>query len=327
VKAYVEAVRAAAGRGAAAEADLDGVAAELEGEDGAAATEADAALASEPLPADGGLLAAAAADLPALPADAADLTAQDARALAAMRAEYDALQAVNVAAWDDADLPDGQELDILGEYLQSTADYVKAVAGFAEPAAPAFNEAEDGVLAGLVNEDMDAAAEPERGAGGDFGGNFQERIIDMARVTKVVKGGKLMGFRCVAVIGNQAGVVGVGVDSGREVTTAVKRALVDARKNLIRVPLVGAGTVPHRVEAKAHASKVLVVPASDGTGCVAGGAVRAVLELAGVRNCLSKRVGTRNPLNTARATVAALSQLRTLQETAAGRDLPLEALL
>jgi len=136
-----------------------------------------------------------------------------------------------------------------------------------------------------------------------------------------------MGFRCVAVVGNLNGVVGVGCDSGREVSTAVKRALVDARKNLVRIPLVGAGTVPHRVEAIKHSSKVVVVPASDGTGCVAGGAVRAVLELAGVRNCLSKRIGTRNALNTARATVSALSQLRTLAESAAARDLPLEALL
>jgi small subunit ribosomal protein S5 len=146
-------------------------------------------------------------------------------------------------------------------------------------------------------------------------------------VTKVVKGGKIMGFRAVVVVGDGAGRVGVGCQSGREVATAVKRSLVDAKKNLVRVPLVGAGTLPHRSEAWFKAAGVVIRPASEGTGVIAGGAVRSVLELAGVQNVLAKRLGSRSVLNNARVTVKALEQLRTLSEVARVRDLPLQALL
>ena len=156
---------------------------------------------------------------------------------------------------------------------------------------------------------------------------LQERILELSRVTKVVKGGKIMGFRAVVVVGDGAGRVGVGCQSGREVATAVKRSLVDAKKNLVRVPLVGAGTLPHRSEAWFKAAGVVVVPASEGTGVIAGGAVRSVLELAGVQNVLAKRLGSRSVLNNARVTVKALEQLRTLSEVARMRDLPLQALL
>lgn len=161
----------------------------------------------------------------------------------------------------------------------------------------------------------------------DDDSNFQERILELSRVTKVVKGGKLMGFRAVAVVGDGKGRVGVGCQSGREVATATKRALVDAKKNLVRVPLVRAGTVPHRVESWFKGAGVVIVPASEGTGVIAGGAVRSVLELAGVQNVLAKRLGSRSMLNNARVTVQALSELRTLDEVAHARDLPLQALL
>ncbi len=136
-----------------------------------------------------------------------------------------------------------------------------------------------------------------------------------------------MGFRCVAIVGNQNGLVGVGCQSGREVAVAVKRTLVDARRNVVRVPIVGAGTVPHRAEAKYHAARTLVMPASDGTGCIAGGSVRSVLELAGVKNCLAKRLGSRSALNSARATVAALQQMQSLPEVARARGVPMDQLL
>ena len=128
-------------------------------------------------------------------------------------------------------------------------------------------------------------------------------------------------------VARTAATVGVGCQSGREVATAVKRSLVDAKKNLVRVPLVGAGTVPHRVEAWFKAAGVVVVPASEGTGVIAGGAVRSVLELAGVQNVLAKRLGSRSVLNNARVTVKALEQLRTLGDVARTRDVPLQSLL
>lgn len=147
------------------------------------------------------------------------------------------------------------------------------------------------------------------------------------RAPQVVKGGKIMGFRCVAIVGNANGLVGVGCMAGREVAVAVKRTLLDARRNVVRVPIVGAGTIPHRVESKYHAARVVVVPAADGTGCIAGGAVRSVLELAGVKNCLAKRIGSRSALNSARATVKGLGNCRSLKETAATRGVPFESLL
>lgn len=158
-------------------------------------------------------------------------------------------------------------------------------------------------------------------------GVWAERIVELTRVTKVVKGGKIMGFRCVAVVGNGQGLVGVGCQAGRDVQTAVKRTLVNARKNIVQVPLVGAGTIPHKAEEKYHAAHVVLVPASDGTGCIAGGAVRSVLELAGVQNILAKRLGTRSALNNARCTVKALQSLKTLNEVAKARGVPMEKLM
>lgn len=161
----------------------------------------------------------------------------------------------------------------------------------------------------------------------DRGGQFVERILELGRVTKVVKGGKIMGFRCVAVVGDGKGRVGVGCQAGREVGTAVKRALVDAKKNIVEVPLVGAGTIPHRTEAWFKAAGVVIQPAAEGTGVIAGGAVRSVLELAGVQNVLAKRLGSRSCLNNARVTLKALSELRTMDDYAAARGIPLGYML
>ncbi|MEW5296824.1 MAG: hypothetical protein WDW36_000076 [Sanguina aurantia] len=175
------------------------------------------------------------------------------------------------------------------------------------------------------NDDALDGAPPEEEE--DDGIQWTERIIQLTRVTKVVKGGKLMGFRCTAVVGNQAGLVGVGCAAGREVATAVKRALVDAKKSVVIVSLVGSGTLPHRMEAKFHSARMVVLPASEGTGCIAGGAIRSVLELAGVKDCLAKRIGCRSPLNNARCTIKALTQMRSLYEVSARRGVPMSQLL
>lgn len=164
-------------------------------------------------------------------------------------------------------------------------------------------------------------------AQGEDDQDFQHRVLEVRRVTKVVKGGRIMGFRCVAAVGNGVGVVGAGCGGGREVSMAVKRAVVDARKKLIRIPMVGDHrTIPHRVEAKFHAGRVLLMPAGAGTGIVAGGVMRAVLELAGIKNCVAKRLGSRSPLNTVRATIKAMQGLKTLRQVAEYRGLPVSEL-
>lgn len=179
---------------------------------------------------------------------------------------------------------------------------------------------------GWMDDELDAVVEAYDGYYEDE--QWQERVLELRRVTKVTKGGKVMGFRGVAVIGNGKGLVGVGCAAGREVTVAVKRALADAKKNVVRVNLVGGqATIPHKSEAKYHSGHVVLVPASDGTGCIAGGAVRAVLELAGVRNVLSKCIGSRSYLNSARATVKALATTKTLYEVSSSRGIPLQELL
>ncbi|KXZ52532.1 hypothetical protein GPECTOR_9g576 [Gonium pectorale] len=253
------------------------------------------------------------------------------------RAELLALRSMPEAVLD-ASLTDG--LDVLDEYLKATEEFVVAEeARKAELAAAVVRgelsadvlDEEDGDFVDVETELLmpDDFEDYEDGADDfeDDGENWQERIIELSRVTKVVKGGKLMGFRCTAVVGNGNGLVGVGCQAGREVATAVKRALVDAKKSVVRVPLVGAGTVPHRVEAKFNAARCVVLPAADGTGVLAGGAIRSVLELAGVQNVLAKRLGCRSLLNNARCAVAALEQLRTLQEVAKARGVPMERLL
>eukprot|EP00798_Chlamydomonas_sp_ICE-L_P015460 gene15460-21545_t len=141
-----------------------------------------------------------------------------------------------------------------------------------------------------------------------------ERILEVQRVVTVKRGGKVQGFRASAVVGNQAGLVGVGVGSGGEIGVAVKRALVDAKKKIIEIPLVGPATIPHMSEVKFKAARVILLPASDGTGVIAGSTIKAVLEVAGVKNVLSKRLGCRSLMNNARATLKALSVLKTLNE-------------
>jgi small subunit ribosomal protein S5 len=155
---------------------------------------------------------------------------------------------------------------------------------------------------------------------------WQEKVVQIRRVTKVVKGGKKMSFRAIVAVGNQKGQVGVGVGKAAEVIAAIQKAISDAKKNLVTVPMVGA-TIPHESIGIADASRVLIKPASKGTGVIAGGAVRSVLELAGIHDVLSKNMGASSPLNTARATIDGLARLRSAESVAADRGLSVEDLV
>jgi len=155
---------------------------------------------------------------------------------------------------------------------------------------------------------------------------WQEKVVQIRRVTKVVKGGKKMSFRAIVAVGNRKGQVGVGVGKAAEVIMAIQKAIADAKKSLVTVPMVGT-TVPHTVMGIADASRVLIKPASKGTGVIAGGAVRSVLELAGIHDVLSKNMGASSPLNSARATVDGLARLRSAESVAADRGLTMEQLL
>lgn len=155
---------------------------------------------------------------------------------------------------------------------------------------------------------------------------FQERVVQIRRVTKVVKGGKKLSFRAIVVVGNEKGQVGVGVGKASDVIGAVKKGVADGKKHLIDVPLTKSNSIPHPATAMGGGAKVMMRPAAPGTGVIAGGAVRTVLELAGVKNILAKQLGSGNPLNNARAAVTALSELRTLSDVAEERGIPVEQL-
>jgi small subunit ribosomal protein S5 len=155
---------------------------------------------------------------------------------------------------------------------------------------------------------------------------WEEKIIQVRRVTKVVKGGKKLSFRAVVAVGNGKGQVGVGVGKAAEVIGAIQKGVVDARKSLITVPMVGS-TLPHRVVGEQGASRVLLIPAAKGTGIIAGGAARAILELAGVGDVLGKSLGSRAPLNVARGTIDGLKRLRTFEEAARLRGISVRQLL
>ncbi|OZH54754.1 30S ribosomal protein S5 [Hydrocoleum sp. CS-953] len=155
---------------------------------------------------------------------------------------------------------------------------------------------------------------------------WQERVVQIRRVTKVVKGGKNLSFRAIVVVGNERGQVGVGVGKAADVIGAVKKGVADGKKHIIEVPLTKSNSIPHPVNGIGGGAKVMMRPAAPGTGVIAGGAVRTVLELAGVQNILAKQLGSNNPLNNARAAVNALDGLRTLADEAQERDVPIENL-
>ena len=138
---------------------------------------------------------------------------------------------------------------------------------------------------------------------------FKDRLVAVNRVTKVTKGGRTFSFSAIVVVGDENGIVGFGLGKAKEVSAAIAKGIDDAKKNLIRVPVLN-GTIPHAQEAKYSGSCVFMKPAAPGTGVIAGGAMRAVLETVGVKNVLAKSKGSSNPHSVVKATIKALSQLR-----------------
>lgn len=155
---------------------------------------------------------------------------------------------------------------------------------------------------------------------------WKEQVVQIRRVTKVVKGGKKLSFRAIVIVGNQKGQVGVGCAKASEVIIAIQKAIADGRKNLITVPIFKT-TIPHPITGRSGAGSVMLRPASQGTGIIAGGAVRSVLELAGIENILSKSLGSKSPLNAANATLEALKALKPFNEVAKRRGLTMSELL
>lgn len=152
---------------------------------------------------------------------------------------------------------------------------------------------------------------------------FEERVVVINRVTKVVKGGRRFRFAALVVIGDKKGRVGFGTGKANEVPDAIKKAIEDAKKSLFVVPIVGT-SIPHTAIGNFGAGSVLIRPATEGTGVIAGGPIRAVLELAGVGDILTKCLGSRTPINMVRATVEALKSLKTVEQVAKLRDLKRE---
>lgn len=152
--------------------------------------------------------------------------------------------------------------------------------------------------------------------------DLKEKVVNIRRVAKVTKGGRTFSFSAIVVVGDGNGIVGHGLGKAREVQEAIAKGIDDAKKNLIKVP-VYKGTIPHPVRGRFGAGKVIIKPASDGTGVIAGGAMRAVLESAGIHNVLAKSLGTSNAHNVIKATINGLTSLRDPMTISANRNVPL----
>ena len=155
--------------------------------------------------------------------------------------------------------------------------------------------------------------------------DLKDRLVGVQRVTKVTKGGRTFGFSAIVVVGDENGVVGQGLGKAKEVSLAISKAIEDAKKNLVRIPIEN-GTLPHEQKGKYGGARVFLKPATEGTGVIAGGAVRAVLESVGVQNVLSKSQGSSNPHNVVKATFDALLKLRSPITIATQRGISLEKL-
>ena len=153
--------------------------------------------------------------------------------------------------------------------------------------------------------------------------DLKDRLVNVNRVTKVTKGGRAFGFSAIVVVGDEHGVVGHGLGKSKDVSEAIAKAVEDAKKNLIRIP-IEKGTLPHEQKGKYGGARVFLKPASEGTGVIAGGAMRAVLESAGIHNVLAKSKGSSNPHNVVKATFDALSQLKDANSIARKRGISLD---
>ena len=151
------------------------------------------------------------------------------------------------------------------------------------------------------------------------GSRLEDRVVRINRVAKVVKGGRRFGFNAIVVVGDRRGRVGVGVGRANEVVDAIRKGQEIGRRSMIEIPLTEDGSIPHYIESKFRASKVVLRPAGPGTGVIAGGAVRAVLELAGVKNVLTKIIGSTNAVNVVRAAIRGLEDLQIPEEAIARR--------
>ena len=151
---------------------------------------------------------------------------------------------------------------------------------------------------------------------------LKDKVVHINRVAKVVKGGRRFSFSAVVVVGDGAGHVGAGLGKAGEVPEAIRKGVEDAKKNIIKIPMVGT-TIPHEVNVEFSASRVMLKPASQGTGVIAGGSVRAVVEAAGIRDILAKTHGSTNPVNVTRATIEALRSLHSAEELSARRGVRL----
>ena len=155
---------------------------------------------------------------------------------------------------------------------------------------------------------------------------YKEKLVNLGKVTKVVKGGRNFRWSALVVVGNENGKVGVGLGKAAEVSEAVRKGVEDAKKNIITVPMVGS-TIPHEIVGKFGAGEVLLKPASEGTGVIAGGPVRAVIELSGIRDIRTKSLRSNNPINVVRATIDALSSLMTVEKVAKLRGKTVDEIL
>ncbi len=152
---------------------------------------------------------------------------------------------------------------------------------------------------------------------------IKEKLVNLSRVAKVTKGGRTFSFSALVVVGDGKGSIGHGLGKALDVSESIQKAVQDAKKNMIKVS-INKGTVPHEQKGKYGAGKVLIKPAADGTGVIAGGAMRAVLEMAGIHNCLAKSQGSSNPHNVVKATIDALSKMRNAKEVAKQRSVNLD---
>lgn len=157
-------------------------------------------------------------------------------------------------------------------------------------------------------------------------GDLEEKVVDINPVSKTVKGGRTRSFSALVVVGDGQGHVGAGKGKAKEVADAIRKGIDDAKKDMLRVPMVGT-TIPHEVKVRFCGAEVLLKPASEGTGVIAGGAVRAVLEAAGVRDILTKSLGSANPVNVVKATMDALRSLRTAEDVARLRGKKVEEIV